>query len=64
MLGLDVLREIYIDKSVPAGTVVLCEKKQYVVENQPFGLREKSSDPAKRGRMVHNYSFEELLDFR
>ena len=64
MLGLELLNKIYKKNSIKIGTKIKCGSNFYVVEkvNSGTALREYVSTP-NRGKMVHNFSFCELLEF-
>lgn len=64
MLGIELINKIYIDKAILPGTKIECNNKVYTVENVSGGtaLREPSI-ASQRGKMVHNLTFNELLDF-
>lgn len=64
MLGLEIINKVYKENSIDIGAKVKCGSNIYIVEkvNNGTALRECVSTP-KRGKMVHNFSFSELLDF-
>ena len=64
MLGLELINKVYKENSLNIGTKVKCGSNIYIVEkvNSGTALRECLSTP-NRGKMVHNLSFSELLDF-
>lgn len=64
MLGIELVNKVYKENSLEVGTNVRCGSKVYIVEkvNTGTALREYVST-TNRGKMVHNLSFSELLDF-
>lgn len=65
MNGFGVINSVYIAKSIPVGTTIICKKEAYEVFSSRNGaaIRKVSTVNGKQNPAIHNCPFPDLLDF-